>query len=112
MMCVKSFHSATMRAKTKLSPRLKRNCIATMGINMSHFHEMGSSGGIIRTSANMVRYVVDCRINSRTLIAMGSVILRKLNAVTSALFPEIAFETATTVVTVKRYIKMPIDRKR
>src|SRR5690625_1270012 len=98
MMCVKSFHSATMRAKTKLNPRLKRNCIATMGINMSHFHEMGSSGGIIRTSANMVRYVVDCRISSRTLIAMGSVILGKLNAVTSALFPEIDFEPVTTVV--------------
>src|SRR5690625_7772023 len=102
MMCVKSFHSATMRAKTKLNPRLKRNCVATMGINMSHFPEMGSSGGIIRTSANMVRYVVDCGISSRQLIAMGSVVMGKLNAEAGALVPDIGFEPASRVVTVQR----------
>src|SRR5690625_2695191 len=110
MMWVKSFQSATIRARTKLNPRLNRNCMATIGMKRSHFHVMGSSGGMSRINANIVAYVVVCRIISRTLIAIGSVILGKLNAVTSEWLPEIALDPATTVVAVKRYMNTPMIR--
>src|SRR5699024_1032975 len=99
-----------MRAKMRLSPRLKRNCSATIGMNMSHFQVMGSSGGTIKMSANIVMYVVVWRIISRTLIAIGSVMRGKLNAVTNVWFPEIALDPATIVDAVNRYMNTPIMR--
>src|SRR5699024_8374283 len=110
MICVKSFQPATMRASTGLSLRLNRNCRAEIGKNMSHFHVIGSRGGTVSISANMVMYVVTCRSISRTLIAMGSVIRGKLKALTNARLPEIALEPATTVLTVNLYINTPISR--
>src|SRR5699024_2470446 len=97
MMWLKSFHAVTIRARTKLSPRLNRNWIAITGMNMIHFQVMGSSGGITKISTIIVTYVIICRKNSRTLIAIGSVILGKLNAVTRERLPVIAFDPATTV---------------
>src|SRR5699024_4230106 len=110
IMWVKSFQSATIRAKTKLKPRLKKNCTATIGMNTSHFQEIGSSGGMSKSNANIVMYVVVCRIISRTLMAIGRVILGKLKALTSAPLPDIAFEPETMVEVVNRYIKIPIMR--